>query len=49
MTWMIVAATVVIVVAVVFNKAIKLALKLAAIGVVVLFAAYFLIQDGIIQ
>lgn len=48
MTWIIIAAAIVISVAVLFNKAIKFVLKLAVIGVLGLFVVYFLVQAGVI-
>lgn len=49
MTWIIIAAAVIISITVLFNKAIKLMLKLAVISVAVLFVVYFLIQAGVIK
>ena len=49
MTWIIIIAALLISVIVLFNKAVKFILKLAVIGVMVLFVAYFLIQAGIIE
>ena len=49
MTWIIIVAAIVITIAVLFNKAIKFALKIAAIAVAAAFVVYFLIQNGIIE
>jgi hypothetical protein len=49
MTWMIIGAAVIISVVVLFNKAVKFALKLAVIVVMLIFAAYFLVQGGVIE
>ena len=49
MTWMILAAAGIICTVVVFNKAVKFMLKLAVIGVMILFVGYFLIQAGVIE
>ncbi|MDZ8118655.1 hypothetical protein [Pontiella agarivorans] len=49
MVWIILAAAAFISVTVIFNKAIKVLLKLAAIGVVLLFALYFLVQANVIS
>ena len=49
MTWIIIVAAMVISIAVILNKAIKFVLKLAAIGVCLLFVVYFLIQAGVIM
>ena len=49
MIWIITAAAVIISIAVLFNKAIKLFLKLAVIGVVALVVLYFLVQSGLIE
>jgi hypothetical protein len=49
MTWIIIGAAVIICAAVLFAKAIKFALKLAVIAVMLLFIAYFLVQAGIIE
>ena len=48
MTWIIIAAAAVISVAVLFNKAIKFALKIAAIMVCLIFVLYFLVQAGVV-
>lgn len=49
MTWIILIVAAMIGVFVLFNKAVKLILKLAVIGVMVLIVAYFLVQAGIIE
>ena len=48
MMWMILVAAAVISIAVLFNKAVKFALKLAVIAVMAVFVIYFLVQAGII-
>ena len=48
MHWIIFAAAACITVAAILNKAIKVLLKVAIIGVVLLFVVYFLVQDGVI-
>ncbi|MDF7806475.1 hypothetical protein P4E94_03425 [Pontiellaceae bacterium B12219] len=48
MVWIILVAAAVISGAVIFNRAIHLLLKLAVIGVAVLFVVYFLIQANVI-
>lgn len=48
MVWLIIASAIIISIAVLFNKAIKLVLKLAVIAVVVLFVFYFLVQANVI-
>jgi hypothetical protein len=48
MVWLIIGAAVFICVTVLFNKAIKWILKLAAIGVAVMFVVYFLVQANVI-
>lgn len=48
MVWIIIAAAMIISVAAVLNKAIKILLKLAIIGVVLVFVLYFLVQEGVI-
>lgn len=48
MVWIIIAAAILISIAVLFNKAVKFFLKLAVIGVVVLFVVYFLVQANVI-
>jgi len=49
MVWIIIIAAALIGAFVVFNKAVKFVLKLAVIGVLILFVGYFLIQAGIID
>jgi hypothetical protein len=49
MTWTIMVSALVICVLVLFAKAIKAALKLAVIVVMLALVAYFLLQAGIIQ
>ncbi|MDH3982018.1 MAG: hypothetical protein OES84_03860 [Kiritimatiellaceae bacterium] len=49
MTWIIIISAIVIGIAVLLNKAVKLPLKLAVIAVVLLFVAYFLVEAGILQ
>ncbi len=49
MHWIIFAAAAFIAVAVIFNKAIKVLLKLAVIGVVFMFVIYFLVQAGVVE
>lgn len=49
MHWIIFAAAAFIGVTVIFNKAIKLLLKLAVIGVILLFVIYFLVQAGVVE
>jgi hypothetical protein len=48
MTWLIIIAASIIFVTLLFNKAVKLILKLAVLVVMALFVAYFLRQAGII-
>jgi len=48
MVWIIIAAAIFITVGVFFNKAIKFALKLATVAVVLLFVVYFLVQAQVI-
>ena len=48
MLWIILIAATVITLAVMINKAVKTALKLAVIGVMALFVIYFLKEAGII-
>jgi hypothetical protein len=48
MGWIIIIAAIVICSTVLFNKAIKLILKFAVIGVAVLFVVYFLVQANVI-
>ena len=48
MTWLILLAAAVICLFVLFNKAVKLMLKLAVIGVMALLVGYFLRQAGIL-
>ena len=48
MTWLIIIAAVFICSTILFNKAIKVILKLAVFVVILAFVAYFLIQAGII-
>jgi low affinity Fe/Cu permease len=49
MTWIIILAAALIGAFVLFNKAVKLTLKLAVIVVMVLFVVYFLIQAGLVE
>jgi hypothetical protein len=49
MVWIIIVAAVIISSAVLFNKAIKFVLKLAVIGVAILFVVYFLVQANVIE
>lgn len=48
MVWIIIVAAVVISIAVLFNKAIKWFLKLAAIAVALMFVVYYLVQANVI-
>ena len=48
MTWLIIAAAIIICISVLFAKAIKNILKIAVIGVMILLVGYFLIQARII-
>lgn len=48
MVWIIIVAAIVICSTVLFNKAIKFVLKLAVIGVAILFVVYFLVQANVI-
>lgn len=49
LTWIIIAAALVISIAVLFNKAIKRLLKVAVILVAAAFVIYFLVQNGVID
>ncbi len=49
MTWIIVVVAVLISTVVLFNKAVKFILKIAVIGVMILFVVYFLVQAGILE
>lgn len=48
MVWIILVSAVIISIAVLFNKAITLVLKLAVLGVVAMFVIYFLVQANVI-
>ncbi|WP_372808019.1 hypothetical protein [Pontiella sp.] len=49
MMWLIIAGAVIITVAALINKAVKLTMKLAVIAVMLVLVFYFLQQAGIIQ
>jgi hypothetical protein len=48
MVWLIIGSALIITIAVLFNKAVKFALKLAVIGVVLFCVVYFLVQANVI-
>ena len=47
--WMVIAAALIIIVLVIFAKAIKFSLKLAVVAVMLVFILYFLHQAGILS